>query len=31
MYRFAVEAIGVLVITAAGHLGGFLSGVNSPT
>jgi uncharacterized membrane protein len=29
-YRFAVEAIGVLVITATGHLGGFLSGVNSP-
>ena len=29
-YRFVVEAIGVLVITATGHLGGFLSGVNSP-
>jgi uncharacterized membrane protein len=30
-YRFAVEAVGVLVITATGHLGGFLSGVNSPS
>ncbi|HEY8716523.1 MAG TPA: DUF2231 domain-containing protein [Candidatus Acidoferrum sp.] len=29
-YRFAVEAISGLVITATGHLGGFLSGVNSP-
>jgi uncharacterized membrane protein len=26
--RFAVELLGVLVITATGHLGGFLSGVN---
>jgi uncharacterized membrane protein len=29
-YRFFIEAVGVLLVTATGHLGGFLSGVNSP-
>jgi uncharacterized membrane protein len=28
-YRFALEALGVAVISLTGHLGGFLSGVNS--
>ena len=28
--RFSIELLGVLVITATGHLGGFLSGVNGP-
>lgn len=29
VYRFPVELIGVLVVSLTGHLGGFLSGVNS--
>lgn len=29
VYRFPVEVIGVLVVGLTGHLGGFLSGVNS--
>lgn len=28
-YRFVLEALGVAVISLTGHLGGFLSGVNS--
>jgi len=28
--RFSIELLGVLAITATGHLGGFLSGVNGP-
>ncbi|HET8966008.1 MAG TPA: DUF2231 domain-containing protein [Candidatus Acidoferrum sp.] len=28
--RFLLEAVGVLAVTLAGHLGGFLSGVNGP-
>ena len=30
-YRFAVEAVALLVIMATAHLGGFLSGVNVPS
>ena len=30
VYRFLIEAIALLVVTATGHLGGFLSGVNVP-
>jgi uncharacterized membrane protein len=30
-YRFWIEAIAVLSVTATGHLGGFLSGVNIPS
>jgi uncharacterized membrane protein len=29
-YRFLIEIFAVLVVTATGHLGGFLSGVNIP-
>jgi uncharacterized membrane protein len=29
-YRFLIEILAVLVVTATGHLGGFLSGVNIP-
>jgi uncharacterized membrane protein len=29
-YRFPIELLGIPVIALAGHLGGFLSGVNSP-
>ena len=29
-YRLVLEAVGVLLITITGHLGGFLSGVNGP-
>ena len=29
-YRLLLEAVGVLLITVTGHLGGFLSGVNGP-
>jgi uncharacterized membrane protein len=29
-YRFAIEALGMLVVMLTGHLGGFLSGVNGP-
>ena len=29
-YRFALEVIGVALVTFTGHLGGFLSGVNGP-
>lgn len=29
-YRLAIELVGVAVISLSGHLGGFLSGVNSP-
>jgi uncharacterized membrane protein len=29
-YRLPVEALAVLLVTLTGHLGGFLSGVNSP-
>ena len=29
-YRLLLEAVGVLLITITGHLGGFLSGVNGP-
>jgi uncharacterized membrane protein len=30
VYRFALEVIGVVLVTFTGHLGGFLSGVNGP-
>jgi uncharacterized membrane protein len=30
IYRLPLEALAVITITLAGHLGGFLSGVNSP-
>ena len=30
-YRFAIEAVALLVVMATAHLGGFLSGVNVPT
>lgn len=29
-YRFALELVGAAVVAFTGHLGGFLSGVNSP-
>jgi uncharacterized membrane protein len=29
-YRLPIEALGVALVTLAGHLGGFLSGVNLP-
>jgi uncharacterized membrane protein len=29
-YRLPMEAIGVVLVTLTGHLGGFLSGVNGP-
>ena len=29
-YRLVLEAIGVVLVTLTGHLGGFLSGVNTP-
>jgi uncharacterized membrane protein len=29
-YRLAIEALGVVLVTLTGHLGGFLSGVNGP-
>jgi uncharacterized membrane protein len=29
-YRFAIEALAATIVTLAGHLGGFLSGVNRP-
>ncbi|HKV95033.1 MAG TPA: DUF2231 domain-containing protein [Candidatus Angelobacter sp.] len=29
-YRFALELVGAAVVALTGHLGGFLSGVNSP-
>jgi len=29
-YRLAVELLAVAVVAVTGHLGGFLSGVNSP-
>jgi uncharacterized membrane protein len=29
-YRLPVEAVAVAILTATGHLGGFLSGVNGP-
>jgi uncharacterized membrane protein len=29
-YRLPIEAVGVLLVGLAGHLGGFLSGVNGP-
>ena len=30
-YRLAIEALGVVLVTLTGHLGGFLSGVNIPS
>jgi uncharacterized membrane protein len=30
-YRFAIEAIALLILMATAHLGGFLSGVNVPS
>ena len=30
-YRFAIEAVTLLLVMATAHLGGFLSGVNTPT
>jgi uncharacterized membrane protein len=30
-YRFAIEALALLVVMATAHLGGFLSGVNVPS
>jgi uncharacterized membrane protein len=30
MYRLAVEFLGVGIVALTGHLGGFLSGVNTP-
>ena len=30
-YRFAIEAIALLIVMATAHLGGFLSGVNVPS
>lgn len=30
-YRLPIEAIGVVLVTVTGHLGGFLSGVNVPS
>jgi hypothetical protein len=29
-YRFAIEAVALLVVIMTAHLGGFLSGVNTP-
>ncbi len=29
-YRLPIEAVGVVLVTITGHLGGFLSGVNGP-
>jgi uncharacterized membrane protein len=29
-YRLPIEALGVVILTLTGHLGGFLSGVNGP-
>ena len=29
-YRLPIEAVGVVLVTLTGHLGGFLSGVNGP-
>jgi len=29
-YRLPIEAVAVAILTATGHLGGFLSGVNGP-
>jgi uncharacterized membrane protein len=29
-YRLLMEAVGVVLVTLTGHLGGFLSGVNGP-
>jgi uncharacterized membrane protein len=29
-YRLPIEAIGIVLVTLTGHLGGFLSGVNGP-
>jgi uncharacterized membrane protein len=29
-YRLAIELVGVVLVSLTGHLGGFLSGVNSP-
>ena len=29
-YRFPIEVVGVAVVALTGHIGGFLSGVNSP-
>jgi uncharacterized membrane protein len=30
-YRLLLEAVGILLVTLTGHLGGFLSGVNIPS
>jgi hypothetical protein len=30
IYRFALELLAVAIIVLTGHLGGFLSGINSP-
>ena len=30
-YRFAIEAVALLLVMTTAHLGGFLSGVNSPS
>ena len=30
VYRLALEALGIVLVTLTGHLGGFLSGVNAP-
>ena len=30
-YRFAIEAVALLVVMATAHIGGFLSGVNTPS
>lgn len=30
-YRFAIEAVALLLVMATAHLGGFLSGVNTPS
>jgi uncharacterized membrane protein len=30
-YRLPIEAVGVVLVTLTGHLGGFLSGVNIPS
>ena len=29
-YRLVIEALGIVLVTLTGHLGGFLSGVNGP-
>jgi uncharacterized membrane protein len=29
-YRFAIELLGIALVALTGHLGGFLSGVNTP-